>query len=188
MNEAQHRLVTDLLVGRLSTHDFVEQFGVDPTTDRQFVRLGLERALIDRSSDDVSALLALAFRFDLSASWAPLLCRLLQEDWHQSHEDLASALQDLRDPTTVDGLFAATCVEHAYLAFDDARALAVKCIWALHDIGTDAARSHLETLARFDVEVIRHAAGERLDALATRDPGAPPAAYRRARDAHVRRD
>jgi hypothetical protein len=113
---------------------------------------------------------------------------MLQEDWHTSHEDIASALQDIRDPSTVGALFEAALTRHQYLAFDDNYGLARKCIWALHDIGTDEARNKLQILSDSDIEPIRRYALKRLNDLAARRPGDPEPPYRRARDAQVRRD
>ena len=76
----------------------------------------------------------LAFRFGLSRQWAPLLCKLMEGDWHDSHEDIAHALQNLRLPSTTDCLYRTALRKHDYLAYNDNYALAVKCIWALHDI------------------------------------------------------
>ena len=63
--------------------------------------------------------------------------------------------------------------ELPYLAWDDNHALAVKCIWALHDIGTDAAKEKLALLAGSDLEVIRENASELLAELHARRPGDP---------------
>lgn len=187
--DAEHQqTILDLLGKRISAEVFVARFGIDPRTDRSYVPRALEQALVERSSDDVALLLLLAFHFQLSRSWAPLMARLLGEDWHRSHEDLASALQDLRDPVTVDALFEAAPRIHPYLDVDESRALAVKCLWALHDIGTERARQKLEVLSESPVQVIADNAKERLHDLLARRPGDPDEPYRLARNRHVRDD
>ncbi|MBB2749926.1 UNVERIFIED_ORG: HEAT repeat protein [Rhizobium aethiopicum] len=60
-----------------------------------------------------------------------LLLQLLQEGWHFKHEDVVSALADLKAPEAVEALYKVTYWVPSYLEFDDARALAVKAIWAL---------------------------------------------------------
>lgn len=42
-----------------------------------------------------------------------------------------------------------------YLDFDEAYALAVKCIWALGDINSEDSRRKLELLTEFQNEIIR---------------------------------
>jgi hypothetical protein len=188
MDARKRQLVVEHALGRISTDSFVSQLGVDPRTDHEFVRQELEGALEERSGPDVECAMILAHQFGLSASWAPLLCELLRTDWHFKHEDIASALQDIRDPSTVDVLYDAALKRHPYLDYDDAFALAVKCIWALHDIGTAAAKEKLVLLTQSDNEVIRRNASRRLSAPAARQSGEAEAPYRRARDGHVRRD
>jgi hypothetical protein len=49
-------------------------------------------------------------------------------------------------------------MKHDHLAYDDRHALARKCTWALADIGTPAARAHLEGIAhRGDPELAVYA-------------------------------
>ena len=186
MTPAQRKLISRYRSGNLSDEEFVAAFGVDPRQDRDFVPSQLRNAIASQVPRDLRYAMYLAFLFDLSRSWAPLLAQLLEEEWHTSHEDLASALQDIRDPSTVEALFCTARKRLRYLAYDDAFALAVKCIWALHDIGTDAAIQKLELLTSSEVPPIRAAAKERLAALAARRPEDPVPRYRLARDARVR--
>jgi hypothetical protein len=136
----------------------------------------------------VAYALVLGFVFRLSREWAPVLCKLMEEDWHHSYENIASALQNIRAPSTVDCLYRAALRKHDHLAYDNSEALAVKCIWALHDIGTSEAVEKLKLLSQSASAPIRERALKRLSALATRRPGDPEPAYRRARDAAVRSD
>lgn len=186
MTPEQRKLIFGCTSGEISVEELVARLGVDPRHDRELVPTQLRESLANRSLDDVECALRLAFKFKLSRHWAPTFAALLDEDWHFSHEDLASCLQDIRDPATVDALYRCALKRLSYLAYDEAYALAVKCIWALHDIGTSAAVERLESLASCDVEPIREAASERLRALAQRQADDPVPAYRRARDAKMR--
>ncbi len=145
----------------------------------------LERALAEHDPELLGELLATARTLGLARQWAPVFAKLLGERWHRDQEDLASALQDLREPATSDALFAVACDSAPFDATDDGRALARKCVWALHDIG---ARDHLARLAATakDPETRGHAERKLADLMA-RAPDAPPAAYRVARDRKVRR-
>jgi hypothetical protein len=191
VDAAERKLIFDLAGERVSIDAFIAQMGFDPRIDHNSVRGLLERALEEKSADDVEPAMVLAFRFGLSASWGPLLDSLLRAEWHTRHEDVASALQDIRDPSSVDCLFDVAGERHnqlAYLGYDKGLALARKCIWALHDIGTPAAKDKLRLLADSEIEMVRQYASKRLNDLAARRPEDPKPHYRRARDTHVRRD
>ncbi len=149
--------------------------------------IAMTTAMANRAADDLACAMYLGFRFAFTDTWAPLLAELLEQGWHKSHEDIASALQDIRDPSSVGALFRTANKRLSYLEFDEAFALAVKCIWALHDIGTDEAVAGLQQLLLSDVPRIREAARERLLDLAATRPGDPTPDYRIARDARVRR-
>ena len=60
-----------------------------------------------------------------------LLVQLASADWHHKHEDVVSALGQLRSPAAVEALYHAAWWVPDYLDFDESRALAVKAIWAL---------------------------------------------------------
>jgi hypothetical protein len=186
MEETKRQLIFDLALGRIGVEAFVMKFGIDPRIESAFIGQGLDRALAEKASADLEALMILAHRFGLWRGWASILSALLVEPWHTSHEDIADALQDIRDPMAVGALTEAAQTNHKYLAYDDAHALAVKCIWALHDIGSEDAKEKLTALTESKYDVIRCAAQERLKALATRKPGEPEPAYRKWRDLNVR--
>ncbi|WP_316194744.1 hypothetical protein [Bradyrhizobium sp. SZCCHNRI3052] len=189
MDVPKRRLIWDLVQGGLSEESFIAQFGANPRTTPEIVRVELEESLTERSTDNLRFALILAFRFGLSRQWAPLLCKLMGEDWHHSHEDIAGALQDLRFPVTIDCLYRTALRKHDYLAYNDNESLAIKCIWALHDIGTPEAAEKLQRLSQSDLSArVREKALKRLSALAVTRPGDPVPAYRRARDQKVRPD
>ena len=100
-------------------------------------------------------------------SSASILNRLLPLDWHYQHENIALALQRLADSSSVDSLYLAAQSRHAYLDYDQAYALAVKCIWALGAIGTDEAREKLQRLAASEKTVISLAAQHQLARLSS---------------------
>lgn len=127
-----------------------------------------------RDGDAFELALNEAWRSGLTPCLAGPLASALEGTWHTRHEDVVNALQELRDPGTVDALFRAATIRHEYLEFDDGRALARKCTWALADIGTAEARSKLTELADGPDEIVAAYAQERLarwDAEAGRKGG-----------------
>ena len=159
MTREQHKALIDHALGRTSYAEFVERSGLDPVARPEVAESALREALVSQDADSVDGALLLASRFNLlTPDLAPLLATLLVLPWHRSHEDIASALQQLRAPATADALAQAALVKHDYLAYNDSHALARKCTWALADIGTPEARAHLESLARTDdIEIAAYA-------------------------------
>ena len=145
----------------------------------------LEAVLAQRDAAELTRVLATVWSVGLSVKWAPVFAKLLVERWHFQQEDLANALQDLRDPSTADALLVVALDSAPYDEIDDGRALARKCVWALHDIGARAELEQIATTAKD--EETRERAADKLAALIARPAGSPPAAYRVARGSRVRR-
>jgi len=127
------------------------------------VRENLQRAMQRSDADAFEVALTAAHRAGLSPDLADLLAEALLMPWHMRHEDVALALQRLRDPRTVDALFRASLSKHDYLAYDEFSGLARKCTWALADIGTVEAKQRLEQLAGSENPTIAAYARKRLD-------------------------
>jgi HEAT repeat protein len=140
MSPEERSLVRSLYVlpGRqpTSNEQFLREFGAE---DGVALGLGLLRDATKREDPvDVELALVVCFTFGFSDDHLQPLSALAFADWHQRHEDVASALGKLRSPASVDALAHLAQWVPAYLEFDDARALAVKAIWALGGIGGDA--------------------------------------------------
>jgi len=162
LNSKQQAVAIEYALDRVPYSDLI-RVGLDPCGEPGFVTTELREALASHDRGSVECMLALAYRHELlNAEHASLLAALLLESWHHSHEDLAHALERLRDPATVDILARAAVMKHDYLAYDDSHAFARKCAWALADIGTPAARSHLERLAHHADPELAAYAQERL--------------------------
>jgi hypothetical protein len=124
-------------------------------TDLAGVGLGLLRDAVERRDPvDVELALTVCFRFGFSDGHLQPLITLAFADWHQRHEDVAMALGKLRSSAAVNALVHLAQWVPAYLEFDDARALAVKAIWALGGIGGDAAHRALKSLASSECSIV----------------------------------
>lgn len=114
-------------------------------------------------AEELQCALIVGHTFGFAPEHTEILCRLIEADWHFSHEDVVSALDALQTADAVPALFRATQWTPEYLKFDENRGLAVKAIWALGKIpGSEAARN-LEALTRSDVAILRKAATEQLE-------------------------
>lgn len=141
-------------VQRVSKEEFLRRFPSSLEDGHVASRL-LQEAYQTRNAEDLQCALLIGFTFGFAAEQIDLLCRLLEADWHHSHEDIVEALDDFRTPNAIDALFRATQWIPEYLDFDDARALAVKAIWALGNLPGNDATEKLQILASSKESILR---------------------------------
>lgn len=114
----------------------------------------------------VDNLLFLIFHFNLlDEKMDDILNQLLMCDWHMQHENIAMLLQRLKSPSSIEALYETAIKEYEYLEYDEAHALAVKCIWALGDIGTELAKQKLQLLLNSNIPVIKENAQKQLNRI-----------------------
>jgi hypothetical protein len=165
MTVEQAAAAMDFHWGKVNEPALFECFGTDFHLFPSKALHLLASTLKSRNEGQVESLLSLCFRFgalDCLGESVPLLCQLLEEDFHQRHEDIARHLQLLKDPRSVDSLYQACFATLPYRDYDENENLARKCIWALHDIGTDAAFERLRQLAEDPRPLIAGYAKKRL--------------------------
>lgn len=122
----------------------------------------LESALRTQSPELAESAIFQAFSA-LHPLHAPALILLAEAPWHQRHEDVIRALQQLHSPEAVSALERTAFSTYEYLAYDEDFGLARKCTWALADIGTPAAHEALTRLANCNNATIAGYAKKRLD-------------------------
>lgn len=103
------------------------------------------------------------FSLRFSPQHFDLLIELAFAEWHERHEDVASALARFQSPAAVDALVHLAVWVPQYLDFDDARALAVKAIWGLGAIPDLSAKRGLEHLATAENGIVAQAAMQQLE-------------------------
>lgn len=148
-------------VRKISKEEFARRFPSAIEHGTVAARL-LEEVYKSRNSDDVQCVLIVGHAFGFASDHVGVLARLLEADWHVSHEDIVSALDKLRSPEAVNALYRATQWIPEYLSYDDSRALAVKAIWALGKLSGGEAEAALHQLAASNDTVIRDGAEEQL--------------------------
>lgn len=145
----------------MSNEEFLDRFGA---TDGVVLGLGMLKDARDRrDSVEVELALIVAFIFGFCDEHVSILNSLAFEGWHESHEDIASALGDTRSPTSVPALLHLAVWIPGYLGFDEHRALATKATWALKAIGTNSAQAALRQLAAQNDKVVGAEARARLE-------------------------
>jgi hypothetical protein len=159
------RVVSSLVVvpgrgRRGSPEEVLRHFG---STDGRALGLRLLRDAADRQDGmDVEMALIVCATFGFTMDHLGPLVQLASADWHHKHEDVVSALGQLRSPAAVEALYHAAWRVPDYLDFDESRALAVKAIWALGGTPGAEAEQALERLLGAEGEVVREAARAQL--------------------------
>jgi hypothetical protein len=144
----------------MSVEEFLRRFGA---TNGVALGLDLLRDANDRRDPlDVEMALVVCSKFGFTNEHLQPLLILAVADWHQQHENVASALAKIKSPASVDALMHLALWVPDYLAYDDARALATKAIWALGGIGGDEARLALESLACSNSSIVAEGARAQL--------------------------
>ena len=167
MTEDQQKLCRGLITfpnasPRVSKPDFLRRFP-SAVAHGKLAPGWLEGAYERRSAGDLSCALRVGFVFGFAPEHRETFQRLIDEDWHTSHEDVVSALVNLPTVDNVEALFRATQWVPAYLEFDDNRALAVKAIWGLGAIPDAKAKAKLEILAYSENDILRTNAIKQLE-------------------------
>jgi hypothetical protein len=148
---------------RWRKEEFAREFRPSERDRKKLSQELLEEAWAGRSPTDVEYALIVLFSTGVLSANLDVLIRLADSEWHHSHEDVVSALGELRDKGAVDVLYRAALTRHEYLSFDEARALAVKAIYALGGISDASAEEKLRLLAQCDDQILRDQAEARLE-------------------------
>ena len=167
MTEEQRKFCQDLIIypdgrSRITKEDFLRRFPSAVENGRLALKW-LDEADQTRNAEDLNCALTIGFVLGFAPEHLDILRRLVDVDWHYSHEDVVSALETWPTPDTVEALFRATQWIPKSLEYDDSRALAVKAIWALGKIPGAEAETKLEALARSDNAILRKTAEEQLE-------------------------
>lgn len=155
MNEINTMLLEDFYSQKIPMDEVKERFSLEGKSQYEFIHDLLIEARDNKDPDLLEGGITLIFIFKEMRCPVKELNELLLESWHYRHEDIASLLQDAKSPTSIDALNKAVMTKFDYLDFDDNYALAVKCIWALGEIGTPEAMDKLTKLSKSDNKIIR---------------------------------
>lgn len=72
-----------------------------------------------------------------------ILCQLLLEDWHESHEDILMTLETIKDPASIPAIVQSLSLKLDYYTGNE---MPRKAIWALRAINTPEAIREIEKL------------------------------------------
>lgn len=120
----------------------------------------LKKNVENRDVKGLSNTLAVIYKDGADSDFTGLLLSLLDEDWHTSEEDIVGILEIIKDPKSVDKLYDVAVNVPDY---DDMRALAKKCMWALSSINTPEAVEKLKLLRESNDPIIKENATFQLE-------------------------
>lgn len=112
----------------------------------------LKDSFSNKDTKGLSNTLAVIYRDGADNDFTDILLSLLDEKWHTSEEDIVSVLEIIKDPRSIDKLYEVAINVPDY---DDMRALAKKCMWALSAINTPESIQKLKLLQGSDDQIIR---------------------------------
>jgi hypothetical protein len=158
----EEKNILDFVTKKITRNDLLTRLHLDESELDNFISASLEKGYADKNSDDIEYAFYVGFGFDLlySHELLDILCKLITEDWHISHEDIAMILQRLRSPESVDCLVNAISIANQleYLEYNEGESFIIKCTWALGDINTEYANQKLNELSLSTNSRIRKAA------------------------------
>jgi hypothetical protein len=146
----------------ISKAEFLRQFPSSVDRGKLALRF-LEEACNTHDAEDLNCALIVGHTFGFGPEHTKILCRLVEVDWHYCHEDIVTALDQLRTTDAVEALFRATQWIPESLEYDDSRALAVKAIWALGNIPGNEAEAKLEAIVYSNDAILQKTAEEQLE-------------------------
>lgn len=120
----------------------------------------LKENVTNKDEKGLAATVAVLYWDGADRDYTSILLQLLDEKWHKSEEDIISVLEIIRDPGSVDKLFEAALNVPDY---DDMRAIAKKCMWALSAINTPESIQKLKLLEKVDDPIIKENATFQLE-------------------------
>lgn len=165
MTIEEKQLINEYLAGNLTKENLLKKYPINLIEDKAYILSSLEYAYKNKNADDVGYTLSLLIfdaDFNKTDKYVEILCKLLYEDWHFSHEDIVSLLQGIKSPKSIDTLYKTALTEFEYLNYDDTYALARKCIHALGEINTEKAKEKLILLAQSNIPIIKEKAEKQL--------------------------
>lgn len=120
----------------------------------------LKETIENRDAHGLSCILAVIYNDGADKDYTDILLSLLDEQWHSSEEDIVEILGLIKDPKSVDKLFEVAVNVPDY---DDMRALAKKCMWALSAINSEDSIEKLRLLQKSSDQIINENASFQLE-------------------------
>jgi len=150
MTPQEKQLVMAFATNKIKKSEFFKSYPVDISGRYDYLLKVLDDSSNIENAEGIEYAILLGYIIGFDKSHVPILCRLMMGSWHQQHENIASILQELRDPRSIDCLYYGAVMDFDYLDYDESFSLAKKCIWALGAINTIKSTEKLQSIAESD--------------------------------------
>lgn len=148
----------EFYLGAFSTHDpgtYWDQYPGGKKLYKTNILALLKTIIAEQDVEGLSHALTIAYKDGVDKDYTDILVYLLGESWHTEEENIVGLLEEAADPKSIDILYNTAINIPDY---DEMRALAKKCIWALWAIDTPEAIERIGFLKKSDDYIIREAA------------------------------
>lgn len=136
-------LISLMLEGKINIPDFVRIYPAGQGFCKKEIIESLEQALINHDDEKVDFYLIAAGCDGLTKEYSKVLCLLLLETWHFKHEEILVALEEIRDPETIQPIVKSLELKLNYYTGND---IPRKAIWALGAIDTPESINEIKKL------------------------------------------
>lgn len=159
------KLYTEYFNRKISQDDLYRSLGIGETG---FERLLLDELLKFYEQQDTEMIEYLIFTLYFGeesinlSSFLEILNKLIICEWHNQHEDIATLLQKIGSPESIDYLYKAIFLKPEYLVWDDNYAFEKKCVHAIAKCKNPYAKERLQALAFHENEIIKTIAERQL--------------------------
>ena len=122
----------------------------------------LKENIQNKDQKGLSCTLAVIYNDGADEDYTDTLLSLLENKWHKLEEDIVGILEIIKDPKSIIKLYDLAINIPDY---DDMRALAKKCMWAMSAVNTAEAIKKLKLLQKSNDPIIKENASFQLEQL-----------------------
>lgn len=172
MTPQQKSLTKNFILRKIDFSELEQLFPLK--IDEAYLLKELTALQISKDGEALDCLITLAYQIGFTEEIGRLLSKLLLEDWHEEHEEIARILQfKVKIPESVDDMEQAMQLKFKYLVDrDNYFPFVVKCMYAIGSLNTNASKLKLQVLAASEDDFIRKAAQWQIDYRAGNNPPA----------------
>ena len=166
MKDIDEGIIWELMIKSITKEVVLIKLNIDRSSLQIELYELLKYSIEKKHSRNIEFALYLVAIYELEYNpYLDLLNKLILCGWHRQHENVASALDEIRSPKSTKFLYKAILLKHDCLAWDENFAFERKCVWALAKIGTLEAKEKLNQLKNYDNELISGWAKKRIQGL-----------------------
>jgi hypothetical protein len=158
MTEGHKEAILKFVQQKISQAELFDQLNIEGLMITDYALSQLEDAYKNNNAVDLEYALLLPGLKPTLHKFTNLFCQLIIENWHHNHEDIATYLQSLALPESIDSVYNAilNADQLEYLEYNNSAAFIRKCCYVLGDINTEYSVGKLKELSNSDNEIIKN--------------------------------